>query len=139
MSADRLDRDTVLAALADLADPESGRKAVQMDQIGEITIDGRRVDVSLGLTAWAGPLWEETRGEAEQLLRNKLPADAAISVRIVEHVRRPEKIGQLGLEVKSVIAVGSGKGGVGKSTIAASLAYGLKNSGASDRESEPNR
>ncbi len=101
-----------------------------MGQIGEIVVDGRRIDVTLGLTTWASPLWEDTRREAEQLLKNKLPRDAEVHVRLVEHERPPEKIGQLGLEAKSVIAVGSGKGGVGKSTIAASLAYGLKNAGA---------
>src|SRR5262245_37460575 len=129
MPADRIDRDAVLAALADLADPETGRSAAKMGQIGEIAVDGRRVDVTLRLTTWAKPLWEDTRREAEQLLRGKLP-DADIHIRLVEHARPPEKIGQLGLEAKSVIAVGSGKGGVGKSTIAASLAYGLKNAGA---------
>jgi ATP-binding protein involved in chromosome partitioning len=130
MASESLNRENVLAALAELADPETGRKAVQMDQIGEIHVDGRRVDVTLGLTSWSGPLWDETRREAEALLRGNLPSDAQVNVRIVEHVRPPEKIGQLGLSVKSVIAVGSGKGGVGKSTIAASLAYGLKNAGA---------
>jgi ATP-binding protein involved in chromosome partitioning len=130
MEISRIERDVVLAALADLADPETGRSAAQMGQIGEIVIDGRRVDVTLGLTTWAKPLWDDTQRQAEHLLRSKLPADADIHVRVVEHARRPEKIGQLGLEAKSVIAVGSGKGGVGKSTIAASLAYGLKNSGA---------
>jgi ATP-binding protein involved in chromosome partitioning len=131
MAANQINRDTVLAALADLADPETGRAAVQMGQIGDISIDGSRVEVTLGLTTWAKPLWEETRREAEQLLKNSLSADTDVHVRLVEHERRPEKIGQLGLEAKSVIAIGSGKGGVGKSTIAASLAYGLKNAGAS--------
>jgi ATP-binding protein involved in chromosome partitioning len=50
-------------------------------------------------------------------------------VNVVEHVRRPERIGQIGLSAKSVIAVGSGKGGVGKSTIAVSVALGLKRAG----------
>jgi ATP-binding protein involved in chromosome partitioning len=130
MGFDRIDRDIVLAALADLADPETGRSAAQMGQIGEIAIEGRRVDVTLGLTSWAKPLWEDTQRDTEKLLRSKLPADADIHLRLVEHARRPEKIGQLGLEAKSVVAVGSGKGGVGKSTIAASLAYGLKNAGS---------
>ena len=61
---------------------------------------------------------------------NKLPPGTEVHVRIEEHIRPPEKIGEIGLTAKSVIAVGSGKGGVGKSTIAASLAYGLKNGGA---------
>jgi ATP-binding protein involved in chromosome partitioning len=75
-------------------------------------------------------LWEETRTEVERAVRSKLPPGTAVNARIVEHARPPEKIGEIGLTAKSVIAVGSGKGGVGKSTIAASLAYGLKNGGA---------
>jgi ATP-binding protein involved in chromosome partitioning len=125
-----IDRESVVAALADLVDPETGRSAAQLGQIGNIQIEGHRIDVVLGLTKWAAPIWEETRREAEGVLRGKLPPGADVHVHIVEHHRRPEKIGQLGLEAKSVIAVGSGKGGVGKSTIAACLAYGLKNSGA---------
>src|SRR5262249_35020949 len=79
----------------------------------------------------ARPLWDDVRREAESALRNSLPAGTQIKVEIVEHNRPPEKIGQIGLAAKSVIAVGSGKGGVGKSTVAASIAYGLKNAGAS--------
>jgi ATP-binding protein involved in chromosome partitioning len=45
------------------------------------------------------------------------------------HPRPPQKLGEIGLTAKSVIAVGSGKGGVGKSTIAASLAFGLQRAG----------
>jgi ATP-binding protein involved in chromosome partitioning len=122
-------REFVETALADLADPETGRSLAAMDQIHNIDVDGRRVSVTLGLTTWSSLLWEETRQDAERLLRDKLPT-ADIRVEIVEHVRPPERIGEIGLTAKSVIAVGSGKGGVGKSTIAASLAYGLKNGGA---------
>jgi len=86
--------------------------------------------VTLGLTTWSGLLLDETRAEAERLLREGLPPGTPVRVRVVEFVRPPEKIGEIGLTAKSVIAVGSGKGGVGKSTIAASLAYGFKNSGA---------
>jgi ATP-binding protein involved in chromosome partitioning len=123
-------RETVESMLADFPDPETGRGLGPMGQIHQIAVDGRRVEVMLGLTTWAGPLWDDIRQEAESLLRNQLPADTEIDLRIVQHARPPEKIGQIGLAAKSVIAVGSGKGGVGKSTIAASVAYGLKNSGA---------
>jgi ATP-binding protein involved in chromosome partitioning len=123
-------REMVEQALADMPDPETGRGLAPMGQIRHIGIDGRGVEVTLGLTTWASLLWDETREEAERLLREKLPQGTDVRVRVVEFVRPPERIGEIGLTAKSVIAVGSGKGGVGKSTIAASLAYGLKNGGA---------
>jgi ATP-binding protein involved in chromosome partitioning len=123
-------REMVEQVLAELADPETGRSLARMDQIRQISIDGRGVEVALGLTSWSSLLWDETRATAEELLRRKLPAGTNVRVRVVEYVRPPEKIGEIGLTAKSVIAVGSGKGGVGKSTIAASIAYGLKNGGA---------
>ena len=130
MPADEINRENIEAAWSGLIDPETGRSVVEMEQLRDVKIDGNRIDVALGLTTWAAPLWEEMRLEAERLLRENLPAKTEVSVRIVEHARPPEKIGQIGLAAKSVIAVGSGKGGVGKSTIAACLAYGLKNAGA---------
>ena len=51
-------------------------------------------------------------------------------VDLAVHERPPQKLGQLGLTIKSIIAVGSGKGGVGKSTVAACLALGLMRAGA---------
>src|SRR5258707_10073767 len=121
---------TIESALAKLPDPESGRDLARMEQIHDVAVKGNRVEVTLGLTTWSGLLWEETRQEAERLLRAALPAGTDVHVRISEHSRPPERIGEIGLTAKSVIAVGSGKGGVGKSTMAASIAYGLKNSGS---------
>jgi ATP-binding protein involved in chromosome partitioning len=130
MPQNAITRDAVLAALSDFPDPETGRDVVCMEQVGEIAIDGQRVNIELALTAWASLLWDETRAEAEQHVRRRLPTGTDVQVRIEEHIRPPEKMGEIGLTAKSVIAIGSGKGGVGKSTIAASLAYGLKNGGA---------
>jgi ATP-binding protein involved in chromosome partitioning len=127
---DAIDRPLVESILSELADPETGRNAVQMEQIHNVDIDGQRVNVTLGLTTWAAPLWDEVRDECQRLLVKGLPPGSDVRVQVVEHIRPAEKIGQIGLTAKSVIAVGSGKGGVGKSTIAASLAYGLKNAGA---------
>ncbi|HEX3600234.1 MAG TPA: P-loop NTPase, partial [Lacipirellulaceae bacterium] len=122
-------REMVEKELAELLDPETGRSLARMEQIRQINIDGRGVEVTLGLTTWSSLLWDETRTEAERLLSQKFPG-TIVKVRVVEFVRPPERIGEIGLTAKSVIAVGSGKGGVGKSTVAASLAYGLKNGGA---------
>jgi ATP-binding protein involved in chromosome partitioning len=130
MLGPQITREIVESALGELLDPETGRSFARMEQIHEVAIHGNSVEVVLGLTTWSSLLWDETRQEAERLLRDRLPVKGDVRVRIVEHKRPPEPIGEIGLTAKSVIAVGSGKGGVGKSTIAASLAYGLKNAGA---------
>jgi ATP-binding protein involved in chromosome partitioning len=122
-------RADVLAALESLADPETGRSVVRMDQVGDVAASDGKLAVTLGLTSYAAPLWNAVRGDVVELLRRKFANVDDVSVNIVEHVRRPEKIGQIGLSAKSVIAVGSGKGGVGKSTIAVSVALGLKRAG----------
>src|SRR3954464_3688133 len=121
---------TIESALAELPDPETGRDLARMEQIHDVAVKGNRIEVTLGLTTWSGLLWEEARSEAERRLRERFPSASDIRVRVVEHTRPPERIGEIGLTAKSVIAVGSGKGGVGKSTVAASIAYGLKNAGA---------
>jgi ATP-binding protein involved in chromosome partitioning len=130
MSAGPVDRTAVEAALRELIDPETGRNVVQMEQVHDLDVEPSRVSVTLGLTSWAAPLWDEIRADCERLLAAKLPDGVELRVRVVEHPRPAEPIGQIGLTAKSVIAVGSGKGGVGKSTIAACLAYSLKNAGA---------
>src|SRR4026207_1288691 len=101
---------TIESALAQLPDPETGRDLARMEQIHDVAVKGNRVEVTLGLTTWSGLLWEETRQEAERLLQAALPAGLDIQVRIAEHKRLPERIGEIGLMAKSVIAVGSGKG-----------------------------
>jgi ATP-binding protein involved in chromosome partitioning len=122
-------RAEVLAALESLPDPETGRSVVRMEQVGDVQAGEGKLAVTLGLTSYAAPLWNSVRDEAVELLRRKFPGVIDVAVNVVEHVRRPEKIGQIGLSAKSVIAVASGKGGVGKSTIAVSVALGLKRAG----------
>ncbi len=129
MSGPSIDSTAVDEVLQDFADPETGRKLTQMGQVHKVSIEGDRLEVTLGLTSYSGPLWEETRENLEEQLQSKLVGKSDIHVKIVEHERPAEPIGEIGLAAKSVIAVGSGKGGVGKSTLAASLACGLKNAG----------
>ncbi len=129
MTDGSIDRTAVEALLQQFADPETGRSITQMDQVHSLTVDADRVNVTIGLTSYCAPLWQETSEALQQLLQSKLPGSAEVKVQVALHQREAEPIGGIGLTVKSVIAVGSGKGGVGKSTIAASLACGLKNSG----------
>ncbi|HVX12670.1 MAG TPA: Mrp/NBP35 family ATP-binding protein [Pirellulales bacterium] len=117
-------------ALSELKDPETGRSVVQQGQIGDVRLEGDRLSLTLALSTHSAPLWKRTQEECVSLLRRHFPAIKEIDVRIAVHPRPPQKLGEIGLTAKSVIAVGSGKGGVGKSTMAASLAYGLKRAGS---------
>jgi ATP-binding protein involved in chromosome partitioning len=119
----------VRAVLDEFLDPELGRSVVRLEQVHQVQIDDGRVRVVLGLTTFSAPLWSKTKAELVQLLQSRLPR-VAVEVEIETHDRPAEPIGEIGLRAKGVIAVGSGKGGVGKSTIAALLAYGLSRSGA---------
>lgn len=124
-----VDRALVLAALAKLSDPETGRSVVTMEQVKEVAASPDRVRVVLGLASHSAPLKEVFQATATKLLQEAVGSACAVEVSLVPHVRPPQKLGEIGLSAKSVIAVGSGKGGVGKSTIAASLAHGLSRFG----------
>ena len=116
-------------ALADFKEPETGRSVVQVKQVHDVKLDGNKVSLTLGLTTFSAPVWEKTRTDLENHLRLRLPDSAKVDVKLTLHERPAEKLGELGVTAKSVIAVGSGKGGVGKSTIAAVTAYGLARAG----------
>ena len=120
----------VRATLADFPDPESGRPLADMGQLVAVDASADAIRVTVGLTTHSAVLWKQVRGRIEERLRTRFPQVSAIDVSVVEHARAPGKLGQIGLEAKSVIAVGSGKGGVGKSTIAVSLAIGLARAGS---------
>lgn len=129
MSEGRNDEAAVREILADFKDPETGRGVIQLDQVRDIRLQDDRLSLVLALTTHSAPLWDETRDELVQLLRGRLPQLKEIRVELAVHSRPAEKLGEIGLTAKSVIAVGSGKGGVGKSTIAACLALGLRRTG----------
>ncbi|MCX7426813.1 MAG: Mrp/NBP35 family ATP-binding protein [Planctomycetia bacterium] len=124
MTIDRVNR-----ALAEFKEPETGRGIVQVKQVHDVKLDGNNVSVTLGLTTFSAPVWKTTRAELEEHLRRRLPEAQRIDVKLALHERPAEKMGEIGLAAKAVIAVGSGKGGVGKSTIAAILACGLARAG----------
>jgi ATP-binding protein involved in chromosome partitioning len=125
-----VDAAAVRAVIAGVADPESGRPLDEMGQIGALQATPAGIRATIGLTTHSAILWKRTAARIEELLRARFPAVPQVEVVIVPHDRPPTKLGQIGLEAKSVIAVGSGKGGVGKSTIAVSIAAGLARAGS---------
>jgi len=123
------DAAAVQAVLKDFQDPESGRDIVTMQQVHDVKIEDGTLHLTLGLTSWARPIQADVVSQLQEQLRSRVPSLKEVQVTVTEHTRAPQKLGQIGLTAKSVIAVGSGKGGVGKSTIAASIAFGLKREG----------
>jgi ATP-binding protein involved in chromosome partitioning len=126
----QLELAAIHSVLAEFQDPETGRSAAQLGQIHGVQLSDHALTVRLGLTTHSAPLWGETQAELTRLLQAKFPALRSVQVEIEEHARPALQQGAVGLPVKSIIAVGSGKGGVGKSTIAACLAVGLARAGA---------
>ena len=124
------DRIAVTSVLAAIADPETGRPLTDTGQVVSTEVGAGRIAVVIGLTSHSAILHAATRARIEEMLRARFPTVADVAVTITPHERAPMKLGQIGLEAKSVIAVGSGKGGVGKSTIAASIAIGLARAGS---------
>jgi ATP-binding protein involved in chromosome partitioning len=114
--------------LSQFKDPETGRSITQVGQVHQLKLEGDRLEITLGLTTWAAPLWDETRAELAALLNQHFPG-LKTNIELAIHERKAEALGEIGLSVKSAIAVGSGKGGVGKSSVAAYLATGLVRAG----------
>ena len=131
MSPRQLDQPAILDALRGVKDPELGADIVSLGMIEDLRIDGGRVALTVNLTTPGCPL----REQIEKDVRSALTAVAeveSIDLKMGAKVRRSiEPQGNLIPEVANTVAVGSGKGGVGKSTIAASLALSFARAGAS--------
>lgn len=123
-----LTTENVQSALSQIKDPESGRPITASKQVHELSVDGDSVSANIGLTSFAAPIKADFEKNVVETLKKQFPA-ANVQVTITEHERAPMPLGQVGLTAKAVIAVGSGKGGVGKSTVSTSLALGLKRAG----------
>ena len=130
MSSPALNPEAVRQVVAELKDPETGRSLGKNDQVGQINVTESGIFCELKLCTHSWPIRDEFTDLVTERLRVKFPSVQDIRVSIVEHERPPVALGQIGLQAKSVIAVGSGKGGVGKSTVAASIALTLSKLGA---------
>ena len=118
--------DQVRAALAKIKDPETGRTLKK--QIHDVEASESKIKVKVGLTSYANPLKNDFEKEVTEALQTGFSGKEVV-VEIVDHQRPAQPKGQVALTVKSVIAIAAGKGGVGKSTAATSLAIALKRAG----------
>jgi ATP-binding protein involved in chromosome partitioning len=121
--------DLIRSELNQIRDPETGRPLGDTGQVLEVQVEDQRATLIVGLSSHSSAIGEDLREQIHSRLVAKFPGLAvSIDFRVFE--RPPARLGQIALRVKSVIAVGSGKGGVGKSTVAASLALTLERLGS---------
>ena len=124
-------REQILDALRGVQDPELHVDLVTLGMIDDLQLEGGNVSLTVNLTTPGCPLKAQVEKDVKDALQ-RLPGVQAVQVKMAAKVRRSlEDTGDLIPEVANVVAIGSGKGGVGKSTVSVNLALAFARAGAS--------
>ena len=118
-------------ALSNVQEPDLGKDLVTLNMVKDIVINGNDVSFTIVLTTPACPMKDMMQKASENAVKILVNKEANVTVNFTSNTTTARKdVGSILPNVKNVIAVVSGKGGVGKSTIAANLALALAEGGA---------